>query len=109
MLPVPLAGNGIHPDPAMQRELRDQRLILVQILQRLVEAAEAQERLASRHERAKTWNVAWLLEKANEQVRRLLCLSPPNPEAAHALARAVFVGRLAPVPRPSVNRVDTAL
>ena len=40
MLAVALAGDGIDTNPAVQRELRDQRLVLVQVLERFVEAAE---------------------------------------------------------------------
>ena len=40
VLAVALAGDGIDTDPAVQRELRDQRLVLVQVLERFVEAAE---------------------------------------------------------------------
>ena len=40
MLAIPLAGDGIDANAAVQRELRDQGLVLVQVLQRLVEAAE---------------------------------------------------------------------
>ena len=109
VLAVPLAGNGVDPDTAVQCEFRDQRLVLVEILQRFVEAAEPQERLAARHERAQTRNVAWLLEEADEQVRRLLRLAPAHPEAAQALACVASLTRLVPVPRPSVNGVDAAV
>ncbi len=101
MLAVPLAGEGVDPDAAVQREFRDQRLVLVQILQRFVEAAEPQEGLAARHERAQTRNAAWLLEEADEQVRRLLRLAPAHAEAAQALARVASLA----LARPSTTSV----
>ena len=109
MLPIALAGDGIDPDPTMHRELRDQRLVFVQILQRFVEAAKPQERLASRHDRAQARNIARLVEEADEQLRRFLRLVPAHPEPAQPLARAVSRARVIPVPGPSVHGIDPLL
>ena len=108
MLAIPLAGGGIDADAAVQRELRDQRLVLVQVLQGFVEAAEPQERLAPRHHRAQAGNAAWPLEEAHEQTRRLICLVRAHPEAAQALAGAARRTGL-PIPRPPVHRIGAVV